>query len=695
MKKITAIALSAVLTVTAFAGNVSNVYAAGKTKSKYTGKTYTHKASLDTDNIDHGIDVSKWNGDINWSKVKADGIDYVFIRCAFRKCDTGAIEPDFMYKQNVEGAIKAGLKVGLYIFSQATTEKEAVNEAKYIVNMAKGYDITMPLVMDFEYNGEDCRLYKAKLSNKKRTQVCDAFLSYVDEQGYTPMLYANFSMLSDDLDNATLSNKYKIWIARYHNETLYKGDYDFWQYSSEGKVKGISGNVDMNFWYNDGSLKEKKVKANGVYISDIKSNVINVGSSIKLNAYMVPENTTETYRWTSSNPEVAYVSQEGTVRGVTPGETTIKITTSKGLTAKCIIKVKDSLSRYTAVLGSKNNSYSYTGKEIKPSVTVRSKNMLARKVKTKENVYLRTGPDSTYIALACIPKKKKVKCIGTVKANGKKWYVVKYKEDGEVLKGYTCAQYYKVLDKSYDTLSSSNYSCVYVDNVEIGTGTVEVTGKGSYAGKFTKEFTIGPKEVSGLKLSKNTSKYIKLKFKADDKADGYKLYRATKKNGKYKVVKTVKNENKKESGTISNPQNADLKAPNTKNAKTTKTTANKKAGQVVIKDTNVKHGQAYFYKVISYINVNGKNLTSPYSKPLKVTCKFKKSTKATTKYNCYIRKKASTNSKALKLVYAKTKLKAVSIAYDKLGRAWVKVKFKNSKGKYKKGYILKSLVKLK
>ena len=538
MKKITAMVLSAALTITAFAGNADSVYAADKTKSRYTGKTYTHKASQDASKIVHGIDVSKWNGDINWNKVKEDGIEYVFIRCAHRKCDTGAIEPDFLYKQNIEGALKAGVKVGLYIFSQAITEKEAVNEAKYIVNMAKGYDVTMPLVMDFEYNGDDCRLAKAHLSNKKRTAVCDAFLSYVDEQGYTPMLYANYSMLTDDLDNASLSNKYKIWLARYNEETGYKGDYDFWQYSSEGKVKGNGSTyMDMNFWYNDGSLDKKKVKADGVYISEIDNNVISIGESKKLKAYMVPENTTETYRWTSSNPEVAYVSSEGKVCGVTPGETTIKITTSKGLSAKCVIKVKDTLKRYTAALDSKNNSYAYTGKQIKPKVNVRTKYSQIKTARTKENVYLRTGPDSTYIALACIPKGTKVSCIGCTKVNGKKWYAVKYKEDGEILKGYTCSDYYKVLKKNYNTLAETHYSSVYVDNVEIGKATIEITGKGVYAGKITKEFTIGPKEVSGLKVTKNTSKYIKLKFKADDKVDGFVLYRANKKNGKYKLLR--------------------------------------------------------------------------------------------------------------------------------------------------------------
>ena len=316
--------------------------------------------------------------------------------------------------------------------------------------------------------------------------------------------------------------------------------------------------------------------------------------------------------------------------------------------------------------------------------------MQVKKAKTKENVYLRTGPDSTYVAMACIPKGTKVTCIGSLKINGKKWYAVKYKEDGEIIKGYTCAEYYKVLKKEYKTLADSHYTSVYVDNVEIGKATIEITGKGNYEGKFTKEFTIGPKEVRDLKVAKNTTKYIKLKFKADDKSDGYKLYRANKKNGKYKLVKTIKNKNKKV--TVKETQENNTNEGLTKEYKATSGNLNK---NIVIKDTKVKNGRAYYYKVSSFVKVNGSNISSPYSNVTKGTCKLKKLGKAKTTCNCYIRKKANANSKALKLASKKSTFKAIGISYDKQGRAWVKVKFKNAKGKYKKGYILKSLVKLK
>ena len=231
--------VSAVLTAALiFVVSAMNVFAATTTTSPFTGVTYTHKTSLKNVPVVHGIDVSQWNGDIDWKKVKADGVKYVFIRAGFRASATGILTADYNYEQNVKGALDAGLNVGLYIFSQATTKAKAVEEAKYLMNKAKGYDINMPLVMDFEYNGDDCILAKAHLTNAQRTTVCDSFLGYVKDNGYTPMLYANYSMLNDDLNSASLSNKYKIWIARYNTETCYSGVYDFWQYSSTGKVSG-------------------------------------------------------------------------------------------------------------------------------------------------------------------------------------------------------------------------------------------------------------------------------------------------------------------------------------------------------------------------------------------------------------------------------------------------------------------------
>lgn len=233
-------------------------YGTSKTKSPYDKVTYTHQSRFDDRTLLHGIDVSKWQGEIDWTKVKADGIDYAFIQVGFRGYGSSGIldetTKDPYFDINMQNAIAAGIKVGVYVFSQATTEAEAIEEANYILDAIGGYNISMPLVMDFEYastpSGLSGRLYKAKLSKSKATKICMAFCKEIADAGYTPMVYANKSMLADQINASTLTDAgYRIWLANYTKKTTYSGNYDFWQYSENGKVKGIYGGVDMNFYY--------------------------------------------------------------------------------------------------------------------------------------------------------------------------------------------------------------------------------------------------------------------------------------------------------------------------------------------------------------------------------------------------------------------------------------------------------------
>lgn len=235
-----------------------NNYGSRKIKSPYTGVKYTHETKFDDRTILHGIDVSKWQGKIDWAKVKADGIDYAFIQVGFRGYGSSGTLSDATkdpyFDTNMQNAIAAGINVGVYIFSQATTEAEAVEEAEYILDAIGNHKISMPLVMDFEYastdNGLDGRLYQAKLSKAEATNVCMAFCQEIDAAGFTPMIYANKSMLEDQINASTLTDAgYRIWLANYTKNTSYTGTFDFWQYSEKGSVDGIQGDVDMNFYY--------------------------------------------------------------------------------------------------------------------------------------------------------------------------------------------------------------------------------------------------------------------------------------------------------------------------------------------------------------------------------------------------------------------------------------------------------------
>lgn len=232
-------------------------YGSSLSVSPYTGQTYTHQDQFDGRPISNGIDVSQWQKTIDWQKVKAAGIDYAFIRVGYRGYgDAGTLNEstkDIYFDTNMQNAIAAGVNVGVYIFSQAITTTEAIEEANYILQYIGNYGITLPLVMDYEYASDDSnggRVKKANLSKEAATEVCMAFCNQIAGAGYIPMVYANASMLTNQLNPQTITDSgYRIWLANYTTNTSYAGKFDFWQYSSTGSVDGITGNTDMNFYY--------------------------------------------------------------------------------------------------------------------------------------------------------------------------------------------------------------------------------------------------------------------------------------------------------------------------------------------------------------------------------------------------------------------------------------------------------------
>lgn len=220
------------------------------------GEGYTHDPKFSNHTIRHGIDVSYYQKNIDWNAVKASGVEFVFVRVGYRGyAPAGNMAVDPYAKQNLQGAINAGLKVGAYVFSQAVNEAEAIQEAQFALQQVAGYNITMPIVMDFEYayysNGAEGRLAAAHLSRDQHTAIVNAFGATIRNAGYEPMIYANKSMLENSLNSWAIP--YKIWLARYPKSAPfaagYGGNYEFWQYTSGGYVNGIAGRVDCNFWY--------------------------------------------------------------------------------------------------------------------------------------------------------------------------------------------------------------------------------------------------------------------------------------------------------------------------------------------------------------------------------------------------------------------------------------------------------------
>lgn len=219
------------------------------------GIGYTHAKQFNNCYIYDGIDVSSHNGTIDWKQVKTSGIDFAIIRVGGRGWGSeGNMYNDSRALENIKGAQAAGLKVGVYVFSQAITEFEGMEEGLYLVNFLKrnGIRVDLPLVMDVEFASDSPtggRVKQANLSKEAATKVCQAFCNTVSANGYTPMIYANMDILYNHLNASELSSKYPIWLANYTTKTSYRGAYSFWQYSSSGTVPGIEGRVDMNFYY--------------------------------------------------------------------------------------------------------------------------------------------------------------------------------------------------------------------------------------------------------------------------------------------------------------------------------------------------------------------------------------------------------------------------------------------------------------
>lgn len=239
--------------------NNTHVSAAITGKSPFTSSTYTHNDIFKNYNIYNGIDVSKYNGDINWDKVKKDGVDFVIVRVGYRGYGkSGTLCTDPNYKANIEGALAAGIKVGVYYFTEALTTDEAREEAEFCISKIKDYNITLPVAIDYEYptDGKNPigRMYNAKLTKAEATANVKAFCAAVKKAGYTPLVYANKSDLSSLINGKTIGNTYKVWLANYTTKTTYANSYEYWQYTSSGKVNGITGKVDCNFWYTKKSI---------------------------------------------------------------------------------------------------------------------------------------------------------------------------------------------------------------------------------------------------------------------------------------------------------------------------------------------------------------------------------------------------------------------------------------------------------
>ena len=199
----------------------------------------THK----TENTKIGLDVSKWQGDINFQQVKDAGVEFVFIRIGTQKGIGGEYVIDPKFEQNIKGFQSVGIPVGVYFYTYADSNKASLADAKWVIENLKPYKIELPVVFDWEnwsfYQEFDKSFYNL-------TQMANTFLSTIEKAGYKAMLYSS----KNYLENVWFETNYPVWLAHYTEKTTYQGKYDVWQLCSNGRVPGIKGNVDINVMYN-------------------------------------------------------------------------------------------------------------------------------------------------------------------------------------------------------------------------------------------------------------------------------------------------------------------------------------------------------------------------------------------------------------------------------------------------------------
>ena len=188
-----------------------------------------------------GIDVSKWQGDIDFNKVKSN-IDFIITRIGYGMYEN---QKDPKFERNYSEAIRNNIPIGVYLYSYATNVDEAKREADLVVKWLNNRKLNLPVYYDVEDKSQQT------LSKSTLTKMCETFCNRIEKAGYWAGIYTNKYWFTSHLGYRYLEKKYTIWVAQYNSKNTYNGKYDMWQYTSKGKINGINGNVDMDILYRD------------------------------------------------------------------------------------------------------------------------------------------------------------------------------------------------------------------------------------------------------------------------------------------------------------------------------------------------------------------------------------------------------------------------------------------------------------
>lgn len=469
------------------------------TYSPFTHSYYQQESHKANYIVQHGIDVSSYQGNIDWNAAKNAGVTFAFVRVGYRGYgQAGTLNYDAYAAQNIRGAYASGIKVGVYFFSQAINDRESREEARkcmdYIESNGLKSMVTLPVVMDYEFaGGSQGRLTKAGLSADQHQSICNAFGNEVNERGgYKTMIYANYTMLTKHMRPENTPDYIGYWIARYNVRTEYSGDYQYWQYSSKGSVSGINGNVDCNFYYAKEEIK--KITGSDIVISwdseiDYLEGVDGVKNSLHIydtsQKRMLSQGTDYTATVTSTGTDTYQAVITGIGKYTGTVTKTVKATTMT-LHASMIASIPDQI---------------YTGNPITLETGVPIVVTHAGKVLVKDQDYTVSYENNTEVGKASVVITGMGKYVGTAKKSFKIVGIPIQKEwlqpipdqiyTGTAFTTQTGLAVVLTNDLGKVLQENTDYVISYKNNIKCGKATITITGKGNYTGKITTTFAIG------------------------------------------------------------------------------------------------------------------------------------------------------------------------------------------------------------
>ena len=566
---------------------------------------YVSSSYIKLSPLEKGIDVSKWNGNVDWDKVKADGIDYVIIRAGY-----GNSNVDPYFKSHIEGASKAGLKIGIYWFSYATSVEKAKEEAAKCLETIAPYKnkISYPVFYDFEYASVDyATKMGVKITKDLSSKMANVFLNEIKNAGYINGIYTNKDFGDRYFDEDILYNNY-LWVAQYASTCTYPRPYMMWQFTEKGTINGI-GTPSKPVYFD----------VNYTYLKPYTDEIINgvPESKIDLSSATVNSIDSQTYTGSSIEPSVTVTLNGKTLKlnedynliysnNVNVGTATITIngignyTGSKKINFNIVPKKLDISSATVNSISSKT----YTGASIKPSVTVKLNNKTLKlntdyKVSYSNNKNIGTAKilikgigeyeGEKTVTFNIIPPK-----VTNLKSSKKTYNSITLSWDKiDNVTGYKVYRYdvktesYKLIETISDasTTSYTNSKLTSATKYLYKVRSYKIVNNKTHNGDYSSSLAATTKPPTPtVKLTSPSTKKIKLTWtNISSRTTGYNIYMATSKNGTYKNI-----------------------------GSTSKKSFTK---------GSLKKGKTYYFKVRAYRTIDGKKVYSSYSSIKSIKCK--------------------------------------------------------------------------